>query len=140
MSKYDDIQRFKEKVNMKGIDYKEFPKDDGASSLHRWAIVEQVADHGGTLPANQQPVPAKETDFFSTASSSVKHSAQPTATVNVNNAGLDHISHHFEHLTPQAAVPPKPSSVPSQEKPRVRVSSVQSPAFTAASDEASLDG
>lgn len=39
MSKYDDVQGFKDKTNLKGIDYKEFPRDDVASAPYRGLLL-----------------------------------------------------------------------------------------------------
>ena len=43
MNNYDDIKRFKEKLNMEGIDYKEIAENNPHKSSQNWAILKQVA-------------------------------------------------------------------------------------------------
>lgn len=63
MNNYDDIKRFKEKLNMEAIDYKEIAESNPNNSAHNWAIIKQVAtadepfqplEHG----LSTQPTPA----------------------------------------------------------------------------------
>ncbi len=117
MSKYDDVQRFKDKINLKDIDYKEFPKEESASTLHRWSIVEQVAGNGAGLSAHQQPTPINTTDFSSSAPLGSTQPSQPTAAIKENTRASDHISHNFEHLVPPVAL--KPNIAPQPEAARV---------------------
>lgn len=104
MSKYDDVQRFKDKINMKNIDYKEFPREDAASPLQRWSIVEQIAGSDGKAAATFQPTLPNATDFSSVASLAGQQQFQPTAAVNENKPVAAHVSHNFEHLAPTAAL------------------------------------
>ncbi|MFC0229381.1 hypothetical protein [Serratia aquatilis] len=113
MSKYDDVQRFKDKINMKNIDYKEFPREDAASPLQRWSIVEQIAGTDNKAAATFQPTLPNATDFFSAASLAGQQQFQPTAAVNENKPVPAHVSHNFEHLAPMVA--PKPNNPPPQE-------------------------
>lgn len=43
MNNYDDIKRFKEKLNLEGIDYKEIAESNPTHSTANWAIIKQVA-------------------------------------------------------------------------------------------------
>ncbi|WP_431223107.1 cellulose biosynthesis protein BcsO [Serratia sp. L9] len=113
MSKYDDVQQFKDKINLKDIDYKEFPKDDNASALQRWAIVDQVAGNGSVVSASKQPTPANTSDFSSAAPVGTEQPAQPSAVIKENTRLPGHVSHNFEHLAPP--VPPKPARAPQPE-------------------------
>lgn len=113
MSKYDDVQQFKDKINLKGIDYKEFPKEDATSSLQRWSIVEQVAGNGVTPSASQQPTPANSTDFSSDAPFGLEQPSQPTVAVKENPRLPGQTSHNFEHLAPPVTL--KTAGSPQQE-------------------------
>ncbi|WP_170975336.1 cellulose biosynthesis protein BcsO [Martelella alba] len=43
MNNYDDIKRFKEKLNMEGFDYKEIAENNPHKASKNWAIIKQVA-------------------------------------------------------------------------------------------------
>lgn len=43
MNNYDDIKRFKEKLNMENVDYKEIAESGSHISSSNWAIIKQVA-------------------------------------------------------------------------------------------------
>ncbi|WON78077.1 cellulose biosynthesis protein BcsO [Serratia sp. UGAL515B_01] len=116
MSKYDDVQRFKDKINMKDIDYKEFPKEDATALIKRWAIVEQVAGNGGTVSSILQPTLTNATEF----SSGLQPQSQPVTNVKENKA----VPGHVERTVPITA---KVNHPPRQETPPV--SSVQSHHF-----------
>ncbi|CAI2159419.1 Uncharacterised protein [Serratia fonticola] len=116
MSKYDDVQGFKDKTNLKEIDYKEFPHDDVASAPHRWSIVEQVAGNGG-IPANSsQPTPINSTDLSSSAPLWFEPPAQPKAVITENTALPGHIPHNFDRFAPP--VEPKLTKTAQPESPR----------------------
>lgn len=106
MSKYDDVQQFKDKINLKDIDYKEFPKDDSASTLQRWAIVDQVAGNGGVVSASKQPTPVNTSDFSSAAPFGIEQPAQSTAVIKENTRLPGQVSHNFEHLAPPVTAKP----------------------------------
>lgn len=70
MNNYDDIKRFKEKLNMEGIDYKEIAENNPHSATaSNWAIMQQVAssdepfhplEHGHTTQPTPAPISNKE--------------------------------------------------------------------------------
>jgi len=70
MNNYDDIKRFKEKLNLEGIDYKEIAENNPHSSTaNNWAIMQQVAsadepfhplEHGHTTQPTPTPISNKE--------------------------------------------------------------------------------
>ncbi|AHG22942.1 hypothetical protein Z042_20750 [Chania multitudinisentens RB-25] len=118
MSKYDDVQQFKNKVNMKDIDYKEFPNDDSALALHRWPIVEQIAEEGlgasSSLDRSMQPTPASATEFSSMLPSGLEpQPAQQPRAAPINNQLLPgHATHDFKQIIP-------PVTEPSRDEPFV---------------------
>ncbi|HEY0209464.1 hypothetical protein [Acerihabitans sp.] len=62
MNNYDDIKRFKEKLNMEDIDYKEIAESNPNISSHHWAIINQVATadepfHPLEQGRSTQPIP-----------------------------------------------------------------------------------
>jgi len=62
MNNYDDIKRFKEKLNMEDIDYKEIAENNPHNTSHNWAILKQIvaADepfHPLEQGLTTQPVP-----------------------------------------------------------------------------------
>lgn len=76
MSKYDDIEQFKEKLGLEHIDYKDTSKSSAHSPSQAWAILTQVAGENddavnmaspvkGRLPAS--PVPASKEEFRSSS-------------------------------------------------------------------------
>jgi hypothetical protein len=109
MSKYDDVQQFKNKINMKDIDYKEFPKDDGSSALHRWAIVEQVAEGGNGISSgierSMQPTSVSATEFSPAPSLSLNQPTQPNVAPAQNQALPRHVSHDFKQTIPPVSEP-----------------------------------
>ncbi|WP_337263877.1 cellulose biosynthesis protein BcsO [Serratia sp. MMO-24] len=125
MSKYDDVQQFKNKINMKHIDYKEFSTEDSSLALHRWPIVEQVAEEGNgtfsSLERSMQPTPVSASEFSQISSSSSHQPAQPNAAVTQNPSLPGQASHDFKQRIPvpnrdeqlaapvAAAVPPPPA-------------------------------
>ncbi len=69
MNNYDDIKRFKEKLNMESIDYKEIAENNLHNTPHNWAIIRQIAaadeplyplDQGRTTRPVPMPVSNKE--------------------------------------------------------------------------------
>lgn len=121
MSKYDDVQGFKDKTNLKEIDYKEFPRDDATSASHRWSIVDQVAGNGGVLASSSQPTPITSTDLSSSAPLGFEPPAQPQAVVTENTALPGHMKHNFDRFAPpvgpkltKAAQPESPRAGPAQ--------------------------
>ncbi|MGL9773643.1 MAG: hypothetical protein ACR5LG_06140 [Sodalis sp. (in: enterobacteria)] len=44
MNNYDDIKRFKEKLNMEDFDYKEIAKSNPNSSASSWTIIRQIVN------------------------------------------------------------------------------------------------
>lgn len=129
MSKYDDVQQFKNKINMKDIDYKEFPKEDSSLALHRWPIVEQVAEEGNgtfsSLERSMQPTPVNASEFSQTSSLSSNQPAQPSVAATQNQSLPGQASHDFKLMIPPhqdeqlaapvassaAEVPPLPAQV-----------------------------
>lgn len=116
MSKYDDVQGFKDKTNLKGIDYKEFPRDDVASAPHRWSIVDQVAGNGGIPASISQPMPITSTDLSSNAPLGFEPPAQPKTVITENTALPGHIPHNFDRFAPP--VEPKLTKTAQPESPR----------------------
>ncbi|WP_411752590.1 hypothetical protein [Serratia sp. (in: enterobacteria)] len=121
MSKYDDVQRFKDKTNLKDIDYKEFPHDDVASTPQRWSIVDQVASNGGIPASSPQPTPFNSSDLFSSAPLDFEPPAQPNTVITENTALPGHIPHNFERFAPpvepkltKTAQPESSRAVPAQ--------------------------
>lgn len=106
MSKYDDVQQFKKKINMKDIDYKEFPKDDGSSALHRWSIVEQVAEAGNGIASgierSMQPTPVSASEFSSTPSPNVHRPVQSNVAPTQNPSAPKYFPHDFNQTIPPA--------------------------------------
>lgn len=117
MSKYDDVQGFKDKTNLKGIDYKEFPRDDVASAPHRWPIVEQVAGNGGIPASSSQPTPITSTDLSSSAPLGFEPPAQLKTVTTENTALPGHIPHNFDRFAPP--VGPKLTNTAQPASPRV---------------------
>lgn len=116
MSKYDDVQGFKDKTNLKEIDYKEFPREDAASAPHRWSIVDQVAGHG-TLPAGStQPTPIKSSDLAASASLGGEPPAPARTVITENTALPGHMTHNFERFAPP--VEPTLTKTPQPESTR----------------------
>lgn len=116
MSKYDDVQGFKDKTNLKDIDYKEFPREDVASSTQRWSIVDQVAGNG-TLPASSsQPTPIGSSDLFASTPLDFEPPAQPKTAIAENTALPGHMTHNFDRFAPP--VGPKLSKIAQPESPR----------------------
>ncbi len=69
MNNYDDIKRFKEKLNLEGIDYKEIVESRPNNTTNNWAIIKQVAtadepfhplEHGHTTQPTPAPVSQQE--------------------------------------------------------------------------------
>jgi hypothetical protein len=116
MSKYDDVQGFKDKTNLKDIDYKEFPRDDVASATHRWSIVDQVAGNGGIPTSSSQPTPFNSSDLASSAPLGFEPPAPAKAVITENTALPGHIPHNFERFAPP--VEPKLSKTAQPESPR----------------------
>ncbi|MBC3380567.1 cellulose biosynthesis protein BcsO [Serratia fonticola] len=116
MSKYDDVQGFKDKTNLKDIDYKEFPRDDVASAPHRWSIVDQVAGNGGIPTSGSQPTPIAGTDLFSSASLAGEPPVQPKTVITENSALPGHIPHNFDRFAPP--VEPKLTKTAQPDSPR----------------------
>ncbi|UAN47520.1 cellulose biosynthesis protein BcsO [Serratia sp. JSRIV001] len=135
MSKYDDVQGFKDKTNLKGIDYKEFPRDDVASAPYRWSIVEQVAGNGGVPTNSSQPTPIAGTDLFSSAPLAGEPPVQPKTVITENSALPGHIPHNFDRFAPPAepkltknAQPESSRPLPAQGNPFNSLASTPSPA------------
>lgn len=109
MSKYDDVQQFKNKINMKDIDYKEFPKEDSSLALHRWPIVEQVAEEGNgtfsSLERSMQPTPVSASEFSQAPSLSSNQSVQPTVAAPQNQSLPGQSSHDFKQRVPPVFAP-----------------------------------
>ncbi|WP_197091810.1 cellulose biosynthesis protein BcsO [Serratia oryzae] len=109
MSKYDDVQQFKKKINMKDIDYKEFPKEDSSLALHRWPIVEQVAEEGNgtfsSIERSMQPTPVSANEFSQLSSSSSHQPVQPRVATTPNQSLPGQASHDFRHRIPPVSVP-----------------------------------
>ncbi len=64
MNNYDDIKRFKEKLNMEDIDYKEIAENNPHNTPHNWAILKQIAAadepyHPLEQGQTTQPVPVQ---------------------------------------------------------------------------------
>ncbi len=69
MNNYDDIKRFKEKLNMETIDYKEIAESNPNNASQSWAIIKQVAtadepfhplDQGRSTQPTPSPISARE--------------------------------------------------------------------------------
>lgn len=124
MSKYDDVQGFKDKTNLKELDYKEFPRADVASAMQRWSIVEQVAGNS-SIPANSsQPTPITSADLSSSAPLGFEPPAQPKTVITDNTALPGHIPHNFDRFAPpveprltKTAQPESPRAAPAQGNP-----------------------
>lgn len=101
MNNYDDIKRFKEKLNMEGIDYKEIVENHTVNTHQNWAIIKQVAtadepfhplEHGGSTQPTPTPISKQE---FSAAPLSpleqqpVQRQTSPNAGL-INTAGQPH--------------------------------------------------
>ncbi|HGM5488492.1 TPA: hypothetical protein ACKP1B_000070 [Serratia fonticola] len=121
MSKYDDVQGFKDKTNLKEIDYKEFPREDVASTRHRWSIVEQVAGNAGLPGSSSQPMPINSADLSSSAPLPFDPPAQPKTVIQENTVLPGHMTHDFDRFAPpvgpqltKAAQPESPRVVPAQ--------------------------
>lgn len=121
MSKYDDVQGFKDKTNLKDIDYKEFPREETASAPHRWSIVDQVAGHGALPASSSQPTPITSSDLSSSAPLDFEPPAQPKTAVADNSALPGHMTHNFERFAPpvgptfgKSAQPESPRAAPAQ--------------------------
>ncbi|MEA9389911.1 hypothetical protein SJI19_04965 [Acerihabitans sp. TG2] len=83
MNNYDDIKRFKEKLNLEGIDYKEIVENHPNNTANNWAIIKQVAtadepfhplDHGRSTQPTPTPVSHQE---FSASSFAQAEPVQP---------------------------------------------------------------
>ena len=132
MSKYDDVQGFKDKTNLKDIDYKEFPREDVATAQHRWSIVDQVAGNGALPTSSSQPTPISSSDLSSSAPLDFEPPAQPKTVAAENTALPGHIIHNFDRFAPSVAAKPtqpeSPRAVPAQGNPFNSPASVPSSA------------
>jgi hypothetical protein len=133
MSKYDDVQQFKDKINLKDIDYKEFPKEESTSTFYRWPIVEQVAGNEGVPLPSQPPAPVNTAEFSSTTPFGLPQSSPLTAAKKENVRAPDHISHHFEHLVPPVA--PNPITAPAPQPASTPTRPVQESRFNSSAAE-----
>lgn len=95
MNNYDDIKRFKEKLNMKAIDYKEIADNNPHSSVSSWTIIRQIVNadrpfhpleqgHSTTLPP---PSPISQHEF--SARSPAMAERTPAALASAHAAGSD---------------------------------------------------
>ncbi|MGL5388888.1 MAG: cellulose biosynthesis protein BcsO [Serratia sp. (in: enterobacteria)] len=121
MSKYDDVQGFKDKTNLKEIDYKEFPREDAASAPHRWSIVDQVAGHGVLPAGSAQPTPIASSDLAASVPLGVVPPAPATTVITENTALPGHMTHNFARFAPpvettltKTAQPESPRTAPAQ--------------------------
>jgi hypothetical protein len=78
MNNYDDIKRFKEKLNLESIDYKEIVESHPNNTANNWAIIKQVAtadepfhplEHGHSTQPTPTPVSHQEFSASSFAQS-----------------------------------------------------------------------
>lgn len=121
MSKYDDVQGFKDKTNLKEIDYKEFPREDVASAPRRWSIVDQVAGNDALPTSSSQPMPINSSDLSSSAPLDFVPPAQPKAAIAENTALPGHTTHNFDRFAPPVGAtltktvqPESPRAAPAQ--------------------------
>ncbi|NDL64627.1 cellulose biosynthesis protein BcsO [Acerihabitans arboris] len=91
MNNYDDIKRFKEKLNMESIDYKEIAESNPNITSHNWAIIKQVATadepfHPLEQGRSTQPTPApiSEKEFSATPLGQQARTQQPRAVGHIN--------------------------------------------------------
>src|SRR5476649_852968 len=94
MNNYDDIKRFKDKLNLEGIDYKEIVENRPNNTANNWAIIKQVAtadepfhplEHGHST----QPTPAPVSHQEFSAASAVQPARQ-SASHNNQGQGILH--------------------------------------------------
>ncbi|MGF6192609.1 hypothetical protein [Serratia sp. 2723] len=135
MSKYDDVQGFKDKTNLKELDYKEFPREDVASATQRWSIVDQVAGNDSILASSSQPRPITSSDLSSSAPLGSEPPAQPKTVIAENTALPGHIPHDFDRFAPpvgpkltKTTQPESPRAAPAQGNPFHSPASVPPPA------------
>lgn len=121
MSKYDDVQGFKDKTNLKDIDYKEFPREETASALHRWSIVDQVAGQGALPASGSQPTPINSSDLAASTPLDFEPPVQAKTVTADNSALPGHMTHNFERFAPpvgptlsKSAQPESPRAAPAQ--------------------------
>ncbi|WP_213991332.1 cellulose biosynthesis protein BcsO [Sodalis sp. dw_96] len=92
MNNYDDIKRFKEKLNLEGIDYKEITENNPHNTPHNWAILKQIAAadepfHPLEQGLTTQPVPVQVSNKEFIASAFDKPAAvQPSQNAGKNEA------------------------------------------------------
>lgn len=118
MSKYDDVQGFKDKTNLKDIDYKEFSREDAASTPLRWSIVDQVAGNDALPVGSSQPTPINSSDLASNAPLDFEPLVPAKQGVAENNALPGHMTHDFDRfappVAPKLAQPESPRAIPAQ--------------------------
>lgn len=115
MNNYDDIKRFKEKLNMEAIDYKEIAENNPNSSATSWTIIKQIVNADkpfhpleqghSTLPS---PAPISQQEFSARpAASDVAPAPLPSANAAAGPAyGPSVLSPLFNAV--EKAMPPKP--------------------------------
>jgi hypothetical protein len=107
MNNYDDIKRFKEKLNLEGIDYKEIAENNPHSSTaNNWAIMQQVAsadepfhplEHGHTTQPTPTPISNKE---FILSALDIPPSAPHSRQQQVGNDAFSSAALHAADLPP----------------------------------------
>ncbi|WP_413729229.1 hypothetical protein [Sodalis sp. RH22] len=106
MNNYDDIKRFKEKLNMEGIDYKEIAESNPNITAHNWAIIKQVATADEPFhpleqgrPTQPTPAPVSDKEFSASPLGQPLAAQQPRAGGNINR-DIGAINAHYQ---PQAS-------------------------------------
>ncbi|MBT9431837.1 cellulose biosynthesis protein BcsO [Candidatus Sodalis endolongispinus] len=95
MNNYDDIKRFKEKLNMEAIDYKEIADNNPHSSVSSWTIIRQIVNADRSLHPLEQghstilppPSPISQQEF--SARSPAMAQQPPVAQGSAATAGID---------------------------------------------------
>ncbi|AHF75297.1 hypothetical protein Sant_0181 [Sodalis praecaptivus] len=117
MNNYDDIKRFKEKLNMEAIDYKEIAENNPNSSASSWTIIKQIVNADkpfhpleqghSTLPS---PAPISQQEFSARpAASDVAPAPLPSANAAAGPAyGPSVLSPLFNAV--EKAMPPQPAT------------------------------
>ncbi|WP_071882285.1 cellulose biosynthesis protein BcsO [Candidatus Sodalis pierantonius] len=100
MNNYDDIKRFKEKLNMEPIDYKEIAENNLNSSASSWTIIKHIVNADkpfhpleqghSTLPS---PAPISQQEFSARpAAPNASHTPAPFAQ---GRRGQNHCKRQF---------------------------------------------